>query len=90
MKKLSLNNKNSARLSSKGQITIPLNIRVKLNLQMGDHLMVNLEKDKVALKPLPKKSLEEIYGSLPVKKPIDFKKVREVMKNEVVQKQATK
>jgi hypothetical protein len=48
--------------------------------------MVNLENEKVALKPLPKKSLEEIYGSLPVSGPIDFKKVREIMEEEAAEK----
>jgi len=86
MKKVRSNNNNITKLTSKGQITIPLDVRTRLNLKAGDRLMVNLENEKVALKPLPKKSLEEIYGSLPVSGPIDFKKVREIMEEEAAEK----
>jgi len=85
MKKVRSNGNNITKITSKGQITIPLDVRTRLNLKVGDRLVVNLEKEKVALKPLPKKSLEEIYGSLPVKRPIDFKKVREIMEEEAAE-----
>ena len=74
------------KITSKGQVTIPQSIRRSLSLKTGDSLVVDLEKNKVNLTPLPRKSLEEIYGSLPVQDPINFKKVRKAFKEEVAKR----
>ena len=51
-------------MSSKGQITVPVEIREKLNLQKGDQIEFELEGNVV--KMLPKKgTLEDLMSVLP-------------------------
>ncbi len=38
------------RVSAKGQLTIPVTIRKKLNIREGDYVHVQLEKDEVRIK----------------------------------------
>ncbi len=38
-------------VTRKGQITIPINIRRRLNLEEGDRIAVTLEGDQVLLRP---------------------------------------
>lgn len=38
------------RVSSKGQLTIPVSIRRELNIREGDYLRVNIEKNEIRLK----------------------------------------
>ncbi len=38
------------RVSSKGQLTIPVSIRKELNIREGDYLRVNIEKNEIRLK----------------------------------------
>ncbi|MDH7576851.1 MAG: AbrB/MazE/SpoVT family DNA-binding domain-containing protein [Bacillota bacterium] len=68
-----------ARLTSKGQVTIPVIVRRKLNLQPGDELVFDLGPDgEVKVRVLKRKRLTELYASLPVKRPYPGKaEVRE-------------
>ena len=86
MSKVSVRVIGVTKITSKGQVTIPQSIRRSLSLKTGDSLVVDLEKNKVNLTPLPRKSLEEIYGSLPVQEPINFKKVSKAFKEEVAKR----
>ena len=38
------------RVSSKGQLTIPVSIRKELNIREGDYLRVNIEENEIRLK----------------------------------------
>jgi transcriptional pleiotropic regulator of transition state genes len=38
------------RVTTKGQLTIPVSIRKKLNIREGDYLQVHLEKNEIRLK----------------------------------------
>lgn len=59
-----------ARLTSKGQITIPVIVRRTLNLQPGDELVFEFGQDGgVKAKALKRKRLTELYASLPTAKP---------------------
>ncbi|MEW6446597.1 MAG: AbrB/MazE/SpoVT family DNA-binding domain-containing protein [Bacillota bacterium] len=40
------------RVTAKGQLTIPVTIRKKLNIREGDYLQVYLEKDEIRLKKI--------------------------------------
>lgn len=70
-----------ARLTSKGQVTIPVIVRRKLNLQPGDELVFDLDPGgEVKIRVLKRKRLTELYASLPAKRPYPGKaKVREEM-----------
>ncbi|NPV28130.1 MAG: AbrB/MazE/SpoVT family DNA-binding domain-containing protein [Firmicutes bacterium] len=68
-----------ARLTSKGQVTIPVIVRRKLNLQPGDELVFDLDPGgEVKIRVLKRKRLTELYASLPAKRPYPGKaEVRE-------------
>lgn len=68
-----------AKLTSKGQITIPVAIRRKLNLQPGDELLFEFNRDdEVKLRAIKRKPLTQLYASLPANRPFRNKQqVRE-------------
>ena len=53
----------TTKMSSKGQVVIPENIRKKLNLKVGSQFVVVGEKDVVILKTISRPSLDE-FGDL--------------------------
>ncbi|MBF7082122.1 AbrB/MazE/SpoVT family DNA-binding domain-containing protein [Desulfallas sp. Bu1-1] len=66
-------------MTSKGQVTIPVIVRRKLNLQPGDELLFDLGPEgEVKVRALKRKRLTELYASLPAKRPYPGKaEVRE-------------
>lgn len=52
-------------LTSKGQLTIPKDVRERLGLKSGDRVVFEFEEDSVRLKVEKRRSLEELRGSLP-------------------------
>ncbi|MDF1592895.1 MAG: AbrB/MazE/SpoVT family DNA-binding domain-containing protein [Desulfobacterales bacterium] len=56
-------NVSTTKMSSKGQIVIPENIRKQLNLKAGSQFVVVGEKDVVILKRIAQPSLDE-FGAL--------------------------
>jgi AbrB family looped-hinge helix DNA binding protein len=53
-----------ARLTSKGQITIPVTVRRMLNLQPGDELLLDVSPEgEVKVKSFKRKRLTELYAS---------------------------
>ncbi len=59
-----------ATLTSKGQITIPKQIRQALGLAEGDRMLFVIEADRAVIVPLPKSCrLSELYGILPATRP---------------------
>ena len=58
-----------AKITFKGQITIPREIRHALALKEGDSVIVMVEGDHAVLRPLKKKSLLDFYGTLPATRP---------------------
>jgi AbrB family looped-hinge helix DNA binding protein len=49
-------------LTSKGQATIPLKVRARLNLKPGDRLAVDVEGDRIIMRLDP--SVKAVYGVL--------------------------
>ncbi|RLE77584.1 MAG: AbrB family transcriptional regulator [Thermoprotei archaeon] len=65
------------RITRKYQVTIPKEIREKLNLKVGDLLKVELEGDKIVLRPIVKheeRSLERMLNL--VKEPLNINAVK--------------
>jgi len=60
---------NKAKITFKGQVTIPKEIRKALTIQEGDTVIFEVEGDHAILRPLKKRPLIEFYGILPATRP---------------------
>lgn len=72
-------------MTSKGQITIPKEIREALGLKPSDRVIVTIEKGCALLKPLHGNILD-LGGSVKVsakEKKADFRKIREKVREEM-------
>lgn len=58
-----------AKVTLKGQVTIPKVVRTALAIHEGDSVLFALEGDRAILSPLKKKPLPKIYGALPATRP---------------------
>jgi len=79
-------------LTSKGQITIPKEVRKALNLRPSEKVIIVVEGNRAILQPL-KGNLLDIGGSVKIsdrEKPIEFKKVREEVRKLVAKKIVTR
>ena len=65
MQTLGGNAMQQAKVTYKGQITIPKAIRNALNIQKGDSVTLRVEGDHAILKPLKKKALSDFFGVFP-------------------------
>ncbi len=77
-------------LTSKGQMTIPKEVRNALNLKPSEKVIIVVEGNHAVIKPL-RGNILDIGGSIKVsdkEKPIDFHKVREEVKKRVAKKAA--
>ena len=54
---------NKAKITFKGQVTIPKEIREALTIQEGDSVIFEVEGDHAVLKPLKKKSVSRLLRS---------------------------
>lgn len=80
-----------ALLTSKGQVTIPKEVRKALNLKPSEKLIIIVEGNQAVIKPL-RGNILDIGGSIktPEKgKPADFYRVREEVKRRIARKAAT-
>lgn len=77
-------------LTSKGQMTIPKEVRNALNLKPSEKVIIVVEGNHAVIKPL-RDNILDIGGSIKVsdkEKPVDFHKVREEVKKRVAKKAA--
>jgi len=58
-----------AKVTYKGQITIPKTVREALNIEEGDSVALRVEGDHAILRPIKKKALVEFFGAFPAKQP---------------------
>jgi AbrB family looped-hinge helix DNA binding protein len=74
-----------APLISKGQLTVPKDVRERLGLNSGDRVVFEFEGDSVRLKVEKRRNLEELKGSLPATRGYPGKEVeREAAREHVV------
>ncbi|MBT9536783.1 MAG: AbrB/MazE/SpoVT family DNA-binding domain-containing protein [Nitrospirae bacterium] len=69
-------------LTSKGQMTIPKEVRKALGLKPSEKVIIVVEGNNAVIKPL-RGNILDIGGSVKIsgkERPIDFKKVREEVK----------
>jgi len=77
-------------ISSKGQMTIPREIRKRLGLKPSAKVVIVVEGDQAIIKPL-RGSLLDLGGSIAIpagEKPIAFARVREEVRKRVAKKTA--
>lgn len=74
-----------AKITFKGQVTIPKEVRDALGIGEGDSVIFRVEKDRAILNPLKKKTLKDFYGVLPATRPYPG---TESVRKEVHQKQS--
>ena len=58
-----------ARITSKGQLTIPIEIRKRYGLDTGDEVDFIAEERGPYMVPLKRQKLVDLYGSIKVNKP---------------------
>jgi AbrB family looped-hinge helix DNA binding protein len=72
-------------LTSKGQMTIPKEVRVALRINASDRVLISIEGNHAILKPI-RGNILDLAGSMKAKsrgKRADFKNMRDVVKSEV-------
>jgi AbrB family looped-hinge helix DNA binding protein len=75
-----------AKITGKGQVTIPKHIRDHLQLEPGDQVVFVLREGEVLLRPVTQ-TLLDLRGSVkPRRQPEDFDKVRRQAKKRVARK----
>jgi antitoxin PrlF len=73
-----------ARISSKGQLTIPQEIRERYGLDTGDEVEFISEEKGAYLVPLKRKKLMDFYGILPATRPWPgIKRAREIYSKDI-------
>ena len=80
----------TTRLSTKGQVILPKDIRVSRALQPGAEFIVEDTSEGILLRPksrFPRTTLDEVAGSLPYKgKPKTLAQMRAAVKREVIRR----
>lgn len=66
------------RVTSKGQITIPQDVRKALGIKQSDYVVVVLDGDKAILSPVHSGKLADMKGKLPASRP--YKETSEIRK----------
>ena len=74
-----------AKMSKKGQITIPKSIRKKLNIDKDGGVLFLVEKDEVKIRGIPSGQVEHLAGSLKkyAHSYVPLSQVREKIKEEI-------
>ena len=77
-------------VTSKGQVTIPVEIRRLLEMEPGDKVVFRVTEDGVELQPVTM-SLEDTFGAVtPQSRPEDFAELREIAIEEHIEKTVAK
>jgi AbrB family looped-hinge helix DNA binding protein len=81
-----------AKVSSKGQVTIPKNIRKKLNIEKESGVLFLIEGDEIKLRGVPGSPPDQLAGSLKkyAGKYVPLKKVRKKVQERIADEIASK
>ena len=74
----------TAKISSKGQITLPKGVREYLGLRDGDRVVLRVKDDQVLLEPLSGDILQW-YGALEETPAVDEQAVREAVRRAIAE-----
>ena len=77
-----------SKVSSKGQITLPIEARKHLNIQPGVRVRFVLEEDCIRIVPV-ENGIEALRGTIQVSEPQDFKVVRHQAMKELTHERNT-
>ena len=66
----------SGKMTSKGQITIPKELRDRFNVSEGDRYKFIINEDNVKMEPIKRKLLSRAIGRITTCKPIDLESMR--------------
>jgi len=61
----------ATKISSKGQLVIPKDIRTKLKIEPGTFLRVRLDKNNIVITPIRKAPIDNLYGRFAGEKILD-------------------
>ncbi|MDO9535200.1 MAG: AbrB/MazE/SpoVT family DNA-binding domain-containing protein [Bacillota bacterium] len=77
-----------AKVTSKGQVTIPSSIRKATGIENGDELIFEpLKEGNILIRVQKKARLMDLYGSLPATKPYPgTAEIRQEIKNKIAEK----
>lgn len=67
----------ASRMTSKGQVTIPAEVREHLGLKPKDSVQFEVKGDEVVMKPVRSEILKWFGSVKPRRRPEDWKKLRE-------------
>jgi len=72
-----------ATITSKGQVTIPIDIRKSLKLEAGDKIEIIVTKEGEAVLKLLSKKVDDVFGMLkkPDQKTVSVDEMNEAIKN---------
>jgi AbrB family looped-hinge helix DNA binding protein len=78
-----------ARVTTKGQVTIPVTIRKALDIEEGDQLLFEIDDDQTArVRVVKQRRLMDLYGALPATRPFLGKQaIREEVGKDLGQRQ---
>jgi antitoxin PrlF len=76
-----------AKITYKGQVTIPKKIRNALAIKEGDSVIFSVEGDHAVVRPIKKKVLSDFLGSLPATRPYPGSEaIREEVHEKIIQR----
>lgn len=67
----------TARITSKGQITIPKQVRERLGVEPGDALEFRFEDDRLTVHPVHRRRVSDFRGLFPISQARDFSEERD-------------
>ncbi|WP_066296943.1 AbrB/MazE/SpoVT family DNA-binding domain-containing protein [Bacillus sp. FJAT-29937] len=75
----------SGKMTSKGQITIPKELRELLSVKEGDQFRFLVDEDTIKIEPVKKNLLSHVIGRVVASEPMDLEHMRQVTQKQAAQ-----